>query len=199
MIRESHMDGLVLERLRQGDHQAFMQLYDCYHKRLYQFSYRYLHHVELSQDVVHEVFMKIWLVREGINPEKPILPYIYRITRNFVYQQLKRLAATPHAVERYRNLYWQHEQMLAVDQLHDELEYDKYLQEAIASLSERKRQVFTLCRTQGKSYKEAAEILGISVHTVKEYLLLAVKSIREYLYKHGDIVLSLLLMDALFS
>ncbi len=60
----------------------------------------------------------------------------------------------------------------------------KILEEALIKLSPQKRKVFDLCKIQGKSYEESARELNISKHTVKEYLSIAVKAVKEYAEQH---------------
>src|SRR5688572_19067644 len=68
-------------------------------------------------------------------------------------------------------------------------QYEKILNAAIDQLPPQRQKIFKLCRQEGKKYEEVAAELNISRNTVKEHMVLAVKSIKEYVYRHADIEL----------
>ena len=71
-------------------------------------------------------------------------------------------------------------------------QYEERLNEAILQLPPKRQKVFRLCREQNKTYEEVGAALGISRNTVKEHMVLSMKSITTYLRKHSDISLSLI-------
>jgi len=74
-----------------------------------------------------------------------------------------------------------------------EKENSALLQNAIDSLSPQRRQVFMLCKVNGKSYKEVSELLGISVSTISNHIVKSTKIIRAYLDKNREVLITLLL------
>jgi RNA polymerase sigma-70 factor (ECF subfamily) len=96
-------------------------------------------------------------------------------TRLQVMQRLSEIAESPY----HQALWNQYQQILAM---------------AITQLPDQRQRVFKLCRQEGKSYEEAAQELGISRNTVKEHMVMALKDIKTYFYRHGDLSLAILFL-----
>ncbi|SEO94104.1 RNA polymerase sigma factor [Mucilaginibacter sp. OK283] len=186
-------DIVLCERLMGGDVDAYKQIYDKYHSQLYYYALRFLKMPELAEDVIHDVFLKLWEIREQLKPEYGIAGYLYKITRNQVFKLIKKIAAETElrakvisiieeqAIESEADLQWN--------------EYAGLLGGAVEQLPPQCKKVFNLCRQEGKTYDEAAQILGISKHTVKEHMMAAMKSIKKYFRQNADIVFSLLIIE----
>jgi len=150
---------------------------------------------ELAEDVIHDVFLKLWEIREQLKPEFGIVGYLYKISRNQVFKLIKKISAEAElrnkvigiieeqCIETEANLQWN--------------EYAQLLGGAIDQLPPQCKKVFNLCRQEGKTYDEAALILGISKHTVKEHMMAAMKNIKKYFRQNADIVFSLLIIELL--
>lgn len=187
----------ILRRFKNGDTQAYLHLYNRYHAGLYYYVLRFVKLPEIAEDVVHDVFLKLWDVREGIQPELFTMGYLYRISRNMVFKMMKKIAAD----EQMRtSVLSKLEELLPQSLIEENLEWKQYesvLNHAIANLPPQRQRVFNLCRQQGKTYDEAAQLMGISRHTVKEHMMLAMKSIKDYFYHHTDIVFILFVLHHL--
>jgi RNA polymerase sigma factor (sigma-70 family) len=159
---------------------AFDQLYKKYHAPIYNNILRLLKDADESENILQDLFITLWEKRVSIDPQKPIANWLFQVSYNKSVTQLK------------KNL----KQSLAFKYIEDDLlltdEKDIYfreakikiLEEALIKLSPQKRKVFDLCKIQGKSYEESALELNISKHTVKEYLSVAVKTVKEYVEQH---------------
>jgi len=187
-MREMEFDeSLLLKRLKEGDTSAFMQLYDHYHRPLYLFILRFVKLPGTAEDVLQDVFLKIWEIRDRINPELSFQAYLYRISRNKVYKLLKEMVKNEET--RTQIL---HQLGSSAEGPHLQLQWKQYyevLQQAIASLPPQRQRVFKLCREQGKTYDEAASELGISKNTVKEHMVAATRFIKEYISSRTDVTL----------
>ncbi|HEY9197272.1 MAG TPA: RNA polymerase sigma-70 factor [Mucilaginibacter sp.] len=190
-------DTGLCERLKGGDVEAYKLIYDKYHSRLYYYALKFLKMPELAEDVIHDVFMKLWEIREQLKPEFGIVGYLYKISRNHVFKLLKKI--TTETELRNRVLSIIEEQAMESEASLQWNEYAQLLDGAVNQLPPQCKKVFTLCRKEGKTYEEAATILGISKHTVKEHMTAAMKSIRKYFSQNADIVFSLLLVELLNS
>ena len=82
-------EPLLLKRLTESDESAFLQLYDHYHHPLYVFILRFVKVPGTAEDILQDVFLKIWEIRERIDPTLSFNAYLYRISRNKVYRQFK--------------------------------------------------------------------------------------------------------------
>jgi RNA polymerase sigma-70 factor (family 1) len=173
----------VLLSLQKGDNDAFMALYNHYHGPLYHYVLRFVKSPAIAEDILQDVFLKIWEIKSRINPELSFKAYLYRICRNSVFKLLKKMAVdenlrvevmqfTQSVADADLKLLWQ--------------QYEAILQTAINNLSPQRQKVFRLCREEGKTYEQVADELGISRNTVKEHMVLAMKLIREHFELYGD-------------
>jgi RNA polymerase sigma-70 factor (ECF subfamily) len=174
----------LIERLQNSDTEAYMILYKKYHVLVYSWAIELVKMAPLAEDLVQDVFLKIWQIRTRLNPHQSFPAFIYRIARNKAFTLLKKIAsdeklrtdvtsyigATAESTE--NKLLWQ--------------EYETILQTAVEQLPKQRQKVFKLCRQEGKSYEEVAQELGISRNTVKEHMVMAVKNIKDYFYRFGD-------------
>jgi len=188
-------EAVLLQRLQQGDTEAYITLYDQYYPSLYTYILHFINIPELAEDALQEVFIKIWEIRERINPELSFSGYLYRITRNHVFKLLKKISADAGLrLQVMQEL--QHQTEDADTQLLWK-QYESLLHQAIAQLPPQRQKVFRLCREESKSYEEVAVELGISRNTVKEHMVLAMKSIKFFFYTNTDGILPLLLVSGI--
>lgn len=185
-----------LERLRKGDVAAYMQLYDQYSAHVYGWVLRFVKVPAYAEDIVQDVFLKIWEVRDRLDPGQSFPAYLYKISRNKTFTFLKKNASD----EATRLRIMQRIGEITESPYHQTLwaQYQEMLNNAVTQLPYQRQRVFTLCRQEGKSYEEAAKELGISRNTVKEHMVMALKDIKAYFYRHGDLSLAVLLFMHLF-
>lgn len=184
----------LLKRLKEDDTSAFMQLYDHYHRPLYVYILRFVKIPGTAEDILQDVFLKVWEVRDRIKPDVSLNAYLYKISRNKVYKLLKEIGKSEET--RFKFL-----QQLGnyVEAPHLQLQWKQYhevLQQAISQLPPQRQRVFKLCREQGKTYDQAATELGISKNTIKEHMVAATRFIKEHISRHTDISLLLALFLA---
>lgn len=188
-------EAVLLRKLQQGDAEAYITLYNQYYPSLYTYILHFVNVPEFAEDALQEVFIKIWEIKERINPELCFSGYLYRITRNHVFKLLKKITAD----EALRLQVMQQLQQQTEDADTQLLwkQYEALLHEAIRQLPPQRQKVFRLCREESKSYEEVAIELGISRNTVKEHMVLAMKSIKFFFYTNTDGILPLLLFSGL--
>jgi len=190
-MNEIDENELIL-RLQKNDREAFMVLYDRYHVLIYQWVLKLVKVPHLAEDLVQEVFLKIWKIREHINPQQSFPAFLYRISRNMAFNTIKKIASEEklqaQVMTELRNNCESAENKLLWQQ------YEEILRNAVEQLPKQRQKVFKLCRTEGKTYEEVAQELGISRNTVKEHMVLAVKNIKEHFYRYGDISFLLFLI-----
>nr|WP_262898162.1 RNA polymerase sigma-70 factor [Niastella soli] len=170
--------------MQKGDSDAFLELYNQYHQPLYHYVLRFVKSPAIAEDILQDVFLKIWEIRTRINPDLSFKSYLYRICRNSVFKLLKKIAVD-------ENLRVQVFQQFAQSVADADLkvlwqQYETLLQAAFNRLPPQRQKVFRLCREEGKTYEQVAAELGISRNTVKEHMVLAMKLIREHLDQFGD-------------
>ncbi|MEQ9443203.1 MAG: RNA polymerase sigma-70 factor [Cyclobacteriaceae bacterium] len=190
------IDKPLIKRLVQGDEHAFKQVYDVYYDKLYYYCLRFVKSEELVQELLQDIFVKLWTNREKIDPKLSFNAYLYQIARNHTFDFLKEAARDQKIKE---------ELLLSAAIAHnheeDNLTYAEYTgiaNEAIEKLPAQRKLIFQLSRFEGLSYQEIATTLGISRNTVKVQMLRALKAIRKHLTLHTDLTISTILCLTLF-
>lgn len=190
----NHNETALLARLSAGDASAFTVLYRQHSGSMYMTILRMVKSEELAEELVQEIFTHIWHKKETLRIEQGFRAYLYKAAQNKVCDFYRKL-------QRDRLLYEQFKAIAAQDYTHIEeglqlKKSNEVLLKALDTLPVQQRKVYQLCKMEGHSYKEAGLQLGISHHTVKEYLVKANHSIRAYVSGHFDTILRLMLLVA---
>lgn len=167
----------LLQKIQyQNDQGAFKQLYQLLFFRLYQFAYSYLNTKEHAEEVVNDVFLRLWQKRHTLNTIDNIHVYLYVAVKNASCNHLrKNKLSPPLSLNEFST---DHIKLTAnPESLLLTRELQKRIQEAIETLPPRCKLIFKLVKEDGLSYKEVAAILRISVKTVDAQLYLALKKL----------------------
>ncbi|GAA4778154.1 RNA polymerase sigma-70 factor [Olivibacter ginsenosidimutans] len=171
----------LLLRLRDGDTLAFEELYNQYKIRLTANLLRIVKSSELVEDVLQDVFLGIWENRHHIDPERSIKPYLFQSVANKA-KNIFRKAASEQKFRNYLLPHWK-EDYNPIEQLLTQ-QNDKQLLDALLNkLSPQQCTVYTLCKLDGRSYKEIAKLLGISETTVNTHIRNSNQILRELAQK----------------
>ncbi|SEP12856.1 RNA polymerase sigma-70 factor, ECF subfamily [Niastella yeongjuensis] len=178
-------ESALLVQLQAGSEAAFTLLYQAYAERLY---YNILALVKdglTAEELVQDVFSSIWQKRETIRIDTSFGGYLFAASRNRVYDFFRKLDRD-HALYAAIKAAASYEYSYIEEALLDRENAD-ILQKAIKSLPQQRRRAFELCKIEGCSYKEASEIMGISLSTLKDHMANAREAIRSYVSKHYEI------------
>lgn len=162
-----------------------MELYGKYHAALYRHALKFVKSPALAEDVVQDTFLKVWESRQSLNADLSFVGYINTVSRNQVLNTLKR--ASHETALKKSITYAANKSCNGTEDAFLDAEYEKMVSHAIEQLPPQRRLVFRMCRLEGKTYDEVAGNLGISKNTVKEHMVSALKSLREYFSVHADI------------
>ena len=184
-------EHILLKELKAGKSKAFLELYNRYHPGLYRYVLRFIKVPALAEDVLQDVFLKIWEIRKTINPDLSFQAYLYRISRNCVFKLIKKIASDETL--RMKIMQQLQKNVTGADIKMQWKEYEELFDHAITQLPPQRQKVFRLCREEGKTYEQAAAELGISRNTVKEHMVMAMKFVKEH-FQHYDISLGLILL-----
>lgn len=167
-------DQELVASIKKGDSPAFQKLYFRYAEPLFGFLWRRLSQRELAEDLVQELFAKVWRNRANLDPAQSIKAYLYQAANNLMIDHLRRKNPDLGAVE----VMPEHS---TVDV--DEVQFEKrdQIQKALADLPDAQRNVFLLSRFEGLKYHEIASVLDISVKTVETHMNRALKKLRHQL------------------
>ncbi|MGX5816592.1 RNA polymerase sigma factor [Chitinophaga lutea] len=186
---DSRLSGReLLERMKEGDESAFTLVYRQYHPALYIYILRFCKVPSLAEDLVHDVFLKIWEIRGRIDPDRAFAGYLYRIARNHVFKTLQKIA-TDRSLREQVLLQLNGGEAPRPEDIARAREYERLFQEALDRMPPQRLNVFRLCRQEGRSYDEAAQILGISRNAVKKHMVLSMRFIHDYIFRYGGVTL----------
>ena len=168
----------VIERLIEGQPDAFRQLFNRYRNEVYTYSCKISKRKEYAEEIVQDVFVIVWQKREALNPEMPIAPYLYTITQNLSFNFLKK-AANENRLK--KEVFYRSQKDYRPEWETDYNDTLHLINEAITILPARQREIFSLSRDKLKSHDEISHSLGISKNTVKDQIFKALKFIRHHL------------------
>jgi RNA polymerase sigma-70 factor (family 1) len=169
-------DAGLLELLRTDDKNGFNFIYERYQKRVRMVALRYLKSDCMAEEVVQEVFMKLWIERNSIKTGTPIDGWLYVVAKNNTINKLKKKATEWKALHHLKVT-----QAPFDDATQDKLKESDckhLLAEALKNLSENQRKVFRMAREENQSYIEIADYLNISPLTVKTHMSRALSSLK---------------------
>lgn len=163
-------------RVRGGEVAALEEAFRAYYARLCSFVRHQVGSAETAEEIVQDVFLRVWEHRTRLDPTGSLRALLYRAARN---------AALNHIKHREIERRWQAQVQSAPPPLAEgaeaqarEHELASAIERAVASLPERCRLVFLLSREQGLSYAEIAQTLAISIKTVETQMGRALKALR---------------------
>jgi len=172
----------LINKIKQGDEQAFEQLFKLYFERLYHFANSILKDASLAKDIVQEVYIKFWEKRKVIEPIN-IESFLYRLVRNQCISHIRHIKVinnTKQSLADIKNI----EELYRIDFVRDEpylvieKELEKEIEGVIADLPPRCREVFLMSRVDGLKNKEIAEQLDMRVKNVEKHITKALAVFR---------------------
>jgi RNA polymerase sigma-70 factor (family 1) len=184
-------DYELVRSLKEGEQEAFQKLYQKYHGKLYAHVIKFAKSQSLAQDVLHDVFVKIWENRASLKEELSFQSYLFTMAKNHLLNLLKR-ASHENSILQEILIHTEKASTVTENTL-CYLETRKLLNEAVRKLPPQRKKIFQLCRQEGLSYEEVASQLGISKGTVNSQMVKSLKSIRDYLLLNGNPLISVAL------
>jgi RNA polymerase sigma-70 factor, ECF subfamily len=177
---DDNNDRQLVSRLKVGDKKAFEEIFRKYREKIYYFAIRYYNSAEDAENIVQDVFIKLWDEHEGVKEELSLNNYIYTIAKNHLFNiQRKKLNE-----KAYRNYLVDH--LVHIPNLENELIYADLkakIDEIIDELPAQRKKVFIMSNMEGVSNKELASQLNLSVRTIEVHKSLALQTIRKALKK----------------
>ncbi|QNK61074.1 RNA polymerase sigma-70 factor [Pedobacter sp. PAMC26386] len=180
------LESDLIFKVAAGDQKAFTELFERYQTLVYDFSIRLTRSKTHAEEIVQNVFIRIWVNRSNLSHIENFGAYLNRATRNHSFTVLKKLAAqalseielTEQVIPGGTNA----EHLLLYN------DSAKILKTAVDKLPPQRKLVYELCHEQGLKYEEVAAKLNISPGTVHTHMKLALKTIRAH-FKYMDAML----------
>lgn len=178
-----------------GEEEAFAQLFHFYKDKLFSFIFRITGSPQLAEDIIQEVFAKIWTKKEQLIDVDNFGSYLFRAAQNHSINAFRKMAAENLAVSALKNRLEDN----STDHYMSEKETTALLHTALSRLSAQQKLVFTLSREEGLRYEEIAKKLNLSPSTVKNHMIAALRTLRETFKASPDMVGYLLLFLSILS
>jgi RNA polymerase sigma-70 factor (ECF subfamily) len=164
--------------LKKGNIEAFNQIFYAYSSKLYHFAYGYLKSKEDAEEMVQEIFTKIWEKRADIKEEFQFRSYLFSIAFNYIKKQFRAKALLNKYVE------FATPDNIKTEQTKEEVDYaslKSIVDQLVKEMPEKRRAVFVKSRFEGKNAKDISVEMNISQSTVENHLNQALRFLRQHL------------------
>jgi len=188
-----HDERMLLQQIAKGDAGAFKTIFDTYRSRLHFYIFSFVKSNQVAEELVMDVFMKLWTGREMVIQIKNFDGFLFRVAHNKTIDFLRSVAKDPD----FRELLWEEMQIGADTGADNALiihEYEEKVREAIALLSPQRKKVYQLSREMDLTHEEIAVQLNLSKSTVNNHLVEARQFIRQYLVNRFDLAMLVLII-----
>lgn len=175
----------LLIDLSNGHVDAFHSIYAIYAPRLSRKLFQLLKSEELAQDVLQDIFIKVWEIRQTINPEQNFAAFLFKMAAN----RSKNIFRANVYNESMRNTIGQEISYNPIEDAMNEKDAKEILDAALNTLTSRQREVYTLQKLEGHSYQEISERLNISSSAINHHIQEAGKKLRMVLKNHQNEIL----------
>ncbi len=187
-------DQTLVIQLKDGSQLAFKQLFDRYTPRIYRFAISYLKSDADAEELVQDVFLKLWEKRETLDEYQNIRSYIFKIAINSIYNLSKRKNYKQVYNEFVKNNFTQGNEFTWNEVVYNELVDSLNLH--IDKMPAQRRDIFLMSRKDGLSNQEIAKNLNISLRTVENQIYRSVSYLREQLKPNSVFLLLLFFLNS---
>lgn len=181
MLENDYIRRLLSAIALNNDQAAYKELFLLLHGRLKQFAYSILKSSEEAEELVSDVFIRIWQKKDQLTTiESPIF-YFYTTAKNLALNRLKKqkreasLSAEDWLVQ-MNSIYFDPEQLMMTEEM------VRQIKKAVNDLPPRCRLIFKLIKEDGLKYKETAELLHLSIKTVEAQMAIALRRIAKCMH-----------------
>jgi RNA polymerase sigma-70 factor, ECF subfamily len=186
--------GKTIAALKAGDRAAFESIYHCFGPKLLAFTRKAGANQADAEEVVQDVFLKLWERKHFLDPEQNFDVYLFRMARNLVYNRARHQVIET-AYSKYMAAKGSPSESVTDDYL-DHQDLNQALEETYATLPPIRRQVFVMSRLEGLSNGEIAERLQTSTSNIENHIYKALQGIRKQLERYKIIYLLLFYLMA---
>jgi len=185
-------EKILLLQIAKGAQDAFSAIYARYHEKIYALSYHLTRSEVVAEEIVQDVFMKVWIQRESLPEIRDFESWLFILARNHIYTWLKS-SSRPNIHEILTEDHVSIEPMAVEDEIHRK-ELENLLQEALQQLSPQQQQVYILSREEQLTREAIAARLRLSPETVKVHMSRAMRSIRAYIMSRTPLTIMIFVL-----
>ncbi|KQM78869.1 hypothetical protein ASE74_12990 [Pedobacter sp. Leaf216] len=186
-LKNLDKERALIDKIVEGDEQAFSVMFFNYLPVLQVFAAKFTKSEDAAEEIIQDAFLRVWLNRDKLAEVENVKAYLYKYVSNECLSHLRKKLKEGKVVDAFTAKQPNsHNHTADVVNLN---EINKIVSNAVEKLPEQRKKIYQLSRGDGKSIPEIAEILNISPNTVKNALVIALKSIRIHLDQHGIVFL----------
>ncbi len=179
-MKDTRINAELVKRLKNGDMVAFDTIYNCYCHKLHAFVYLYLKQEEDAEEIVQELFIKIWESKDKIDVYESFESFLFTIAYNATMSLLRKRVSETKSREFLKSVQRIDIEENVIDEIHfKELNYK--VQSLLAQLTPRQKEIYLLSREEGLTHEEIAQKLNISESTVNNHLVSTLKYLKSNL------------------
>jgi RNA polymerase sigma-70 factor (family 1) len=171
--------------LLDGREEIFRAIYDAYQRPVFSFAFYLTKSKDTAEEVVQEVFIRLWEHRTKLNEETFLLAYLKKMTQNLIIDLFRK--ANRDKEMQTRIFAGMKEAASHTTDRILEKEFSLIYQQALDALPPQQRIVFALSRDENLSYQEIAEHLRLSRHTVRNHMTQAIHAVRHHVRQNADL------------
>lgn len=193
--KQAILERQVIIDLQKDSYSAFKQIYLAYSRKVYTLVYSYFKSKEDSEELVQEIFLKIWRYRGNLDPDRPFENYLFRLAKNEIISFIRKRKTKTVSLD---GVTFELSGGLEPDMVYSFKSSKEVVRNIVEELSEKTRQVFLLRRVENLSNSEIARKLGISIKTVENHMTRAQNFLRKRL-KEEEILVWILMYISITS
>lgn len=194
-IEPNYRENELLLQLSNGNPVAFEKIYYSYSPKLFNALVKLVKSDTVAQEILQDVFLKVWENREKIDPEKTFRSYLFKIAENKAYDFFRKAARDKKRYEALIVAATEHYEHIENELF--SIEESRILEMAIGALPPQRQLVFRLSKQEELSYDEISKRLGISISTISDHIVKAKKSIRNFLSNHPELLIFIIASKAI--
>jgi RNA polymerase sigma-70 factor (family 1) len=176
-------ENVLLQQIAAGDEKAFAVLVERKWNNIYSQALTYLKSTHYAQDVVQEVFLKIWQKRKELPKVERFDSFLFIIARNHIVSELRKRINSSLALDNFDFV----EENFVPDKTLSQKNLRQVLLKAINLLPQQQRTAYLLSRDEGLSHEEIARQMQLSKETAKKHICRALNFLRTYVRAHSDL------------
>lgn len=186
----------LLSKLADGDQRAFRELFDAYYKQLGEYVFKITEALPVTEEIVQDVFIKIWIKRASLSELKSFKNYLFILCRNQTFDALRKKAKEHLFQQKLEQFIKEESALEGMENPTDE--YREWIDQAVAKLPPQQQKVYIMSRYERLKHDEIAVKLQLSTETVKKHVQYAVKFIQNELKSRVDATILFVLLSNLF-
>lgn len=183
-MNSAYDEKVLLLQVADGDSHAFRRLYDQHHQKVFSFAFYLTRSSFDAEEITQEIFIRIWKYRKQLPAIENFDAWLKTIVRNRAFTWFQKMSLQKNAAKKLYDQKVSASYNLVLDR-----ELENAMDRAVSQLPNQQKLVFLLSRRNGMKQKDIAQMLGVTLSTVKNHMKAALQSIRIFLHNHTDTII----------